>query len=309
MQRNLQWDDFHLVLAVGRGGSLSGAARVLRVNHSTVFRRLRAIEEKLGVRLFERRREGYVATTAGEEALRVAESAAGLFEDGERRLAGRDLRPTGAIRIATTDTLLISVLTGHLARFRQAHPEIELVLVVSNEISNLSRRDAEVAVRPAANPPANLVGRRISSIASAIYGAPGILGSAAMPDDLSSQDWIAPEDSLSHLPAARWLASTYPRARIAYRANTLVGMMEAAKSGVGVVALPCFLGDREDRLLRLSPVLPALDSELWVLTHEDLRRVGRIRTFTAFVASALGTQRSLFEGAGASPTDGDPDRP
>jgi DNA-binding transcriptional LysR family regulator len=163
----MNWDDLRLVLAVVREGTLSGAARDLRVTHSTVFRRLGAIEGRLGVRLFERFRDGYSATPAGEAAAALATRFADDFVALERRLSGQDLRPSGTVRIATTDTIS-AMLMRHVPALRAAHPEISLEVTVSNAVANLTRREADVAIRPTPEPPETLVGRRIADIAHAV---------------------------------------------------------------------------------------------------------------------------------------------
>src|SRR5262249_48869328 len=152
-----------LVLAIGRAGTLVGAARALALNHSTLFRRLGALEAQIGVRLFERFRDGYTPTAAGEEMIALAERMDVDMTAIARRLAGQDLRPTGLVRVTTTDTM-VHMLMPMLASFRSAHPEITIELAASNAIFNLSRRDADVAIRPAIDPPDLLVGRRVATI-------------------------------------------------------------------------------------------------------------------------------------------------
>lgn len=154
----MEWDDLRIVLAVFREGTLSGAARRLGVTHSTVFGRLGAIEEQMGARLFERFRDGYVPTPAGE----TAAAAAARLEDQvltlERRLSGQDLKPSGIVRITTTDTLG-TILMRHLPAMRAVHPEIQFEIAISNAMANLTRREAEIAIRPTPEPPEILVGR------------------------------------------------------------------------------------------------------------------------------------------------------
>ena len=199
----MEWDDLRIVLAVSREGTLSGAARRLGVTHSTVFRRLGAIEEQIGVRLFERFRDGYVPTPAGETA---AETAARL-EDGvltlERRLSGQDLRPSGVVRITTTDTLG-TILMRHLQAMRALHPGIQFEVVISNAMANLTRREAEIAIRPTLEPPEILVGRRVADIAHAIYGSKAYL-SDHPEKELSAHDWIALDDALASTVIGRWI--------------------------------------------------------------------------------------------------------
>jgi DNA-binding transcriptional LysR family regulator len=290
------WDDLRLVLAVGRERTLSRAARTLGVNHSTVFRRIGQIEARLGVRLFERHRDGYTPTAAGEEAVRLGEQLEGQIDSLERQLAGRDTRPSGTLRVTTTDTLLVGVLGAPLAAFARAHPAIALEIAVANPLLSLSKRDADVAIRPVASPPETLVGRRLCAIASAIYGPCDYLQAAPALEDLGAHRWIAPDDSLAHLGSARWLRETLPGVRPALRVNTLLGMAVAARAGVGLAILPCFLGDPAVELQRLGPPLDALTSALWLLTHRDLRHVARVRAFLDFMDGALRPLRPLLEG-------------
>lgn len=293
--RKLVWDDLRLVLAIGRAGTLVGAARDLALNHSTVFRRLGALETQIGVRLFERFRDGYSPTAAGEEVIGLAGRVAGDVGDLERRLAGRDLRPSGLVRVTTTDTL-VEMITPMLAAFRAAHPEITLELAASNAIFNLSRRDADVAIRPATEPPDMLVGRRVATVGFAVYGAPDYLKRRAAKLPFEQHDWVAPDDSLAHLKPARWIESTFPPSRIVYRASSLLALQYASRAGLGLAALPCYMGDTDPVLRRLGSPVPEFGSGLWLLTHPDLRRVARIRAFLDFMTPALAAYGPLFAG-------------
>jgi DNA-binding transcriptional LysR family regulator len=297
----MEWDDLRYVLAVGRHGTLSAAARQLGVNHSTVFRRIGLIEERLGTRLFERHRDGYTPTPAGDEAVALAERLEGEVDGLERRLAGRDTRPSGTVRVTTTDTLLTKALGPLLAAFRSAYPDIELELVVENRFLSLSRRDADVAIRPTTAPPETLIGRNVCAIATAIYGSAAYLAGAPPPGDLVAHAWIAPDDSLAHLPSARWLRRTLPGVRPALRANTLLGMLAAAEAGLGLAALPCFLSDGTVGLRQVRPPLDELATDLWLLTHRDLRRVARVRAFMDFSDRELRRISSTFEGRSDRP--------
>jgi DNA-binding transcriptional LysR family regulator len=292
----MEWDDLRYLLAVGRQGTLSAAARDLGVNHSTVFRRIGLIEEQLGVRLFERRRDGCTPTPAGEEAILLAEHMEGDDDRLERRLAGRDTRLSGVIRVTTTDTLLEPTLAPMLAAFRDAQTDIRLELIVDNRFFSLSKRDADVAIRPSAAPPETLVGRRVSAIATAIYGAAGYLEAAPPLDRLDEHDWIAPDDSLATLPSARWLRATIRQTEPVLRTNTLMGMLAAAKAGLGLAALPCFLGAVAPELRRVRPPLDALASELWLLTHRDLQHVARLQAFLDFAHRSLRRMQDRFDG-------------
>lgn len=293
------WDDLRTFLAIARAGSLAGAARALGVNHSTVFRRLNALEADLGVRLFERLPGGYALTAAGEEmrasAERIEEEMLGLA----RRVVGRDVRLTGTLRVTTTDTLAQGLLGPHLAAFRAAYPGIVVELITANTFFDLSRREADVALRPSRHPDAGMVGRRLAQIAVAVYGGRRYLEAAGWPGDtseLAGHALISGDETLSHLPAVRWLAERAPDGAVALRCNSWLTQLAAARAGIGLAALPCFLGDAWPDLVRVLPPDPAAASELWLLTHPDLRRTARVRAFMDRIAAALRAERPRLEG-------------
>jgi DNA-binding transcriptional LysR family regulator len=271
--------------------------RALGVNHTTVLRWLNGLEGRMGVRLFERLPTGHALTGAGEEVLAVARGVGATVATLERRLLGRDLRLSGTLRVATTDTLVLTILMPHLAVFRAAHPGIELDVTLSNAMTNLTQRDADVAVRPADNPPEALVGRRVATIAYAVYGAVGYLARHTELGELGAHSWVAPDDSLAATATARWMRQVLPPATaIACRLDSLLALREAVRAGLGLALLPCYLGDGEPGLGRVGGPRPEVRSGLWLLTHEDLRRTARVRAFTEFMAGALAGERDLLEG-------------
>ncbi|MFY0989576.1 LysR family transcriptional regulator [Halomonas sp. C05BenzN] len=289
-EQALRWDDLRVVLAIAESGTLSGAGRRLGASHATLFRRLNAIEQRLGVRLFDRARTGYSPTAAGEELAATAARVEAEVLHAERRLVGRDLRLSGVIRMTTTDTLLMGLLSPILADFRRTHPEIVLEVAVSNQLFNLSQRDADVAVRPSLAPPEHLVGRRVGSIAQAIYVRADGTG-----DDAA---WVGPDRHLGYAALDAWMAAQGANEHCRYRVDTMFGMLAAARDGLGRAVLPCYLADAEPALARLGEPIPELATELWLLTHPDLRRVARVRAFMAFVAEALGKRPAQLCGQG-----------
>jgi DNA-binding transcriptional LysR family regulator len=291
----LSWDDFRYVKAIADTRSLAGAAEAMGVNHSTVFRRLGQVEHELGSRLFERNRGGYALTPCGEEMVRLAERMDEDIVTFQRRVTGHDLRPSGELRITTNDTLVTHLLTGVLAAFRRAYPDIVLELVVSNQSLNLSKRDADVAVRATDRPPDVLVGRRVVGIGWAIHGPKGS-AAAFDPREARQHEWIGFGDNLAGLKAAKWLAEHVGRERIVYRSNTVLGLAEAAAAGIGLALVPCFIGGATEGLAQLAPADPTLESGLWLLTHPDLRATARVRAFMDFAAAEIGKQRKAIEG-------------
>lgn len=291
------WDDLRIFLEIARTGSLNGAARALGVNHSTVFRRINAFEDRLGVRLFERLPTGYALTLAGEEMQASASRVEREIDRLDRRISGRDLRLEGTLVVTTTDTIIENFLTPHLAAFRRAYPGIVLELVIDNQNVNLSKRQADVAVRPTRNPPETLVGRKIADIAVAPYAAPKYMKGRAA--DLAGLDWLGVDESLAHLAAAKWFRNTHPDANVILRANSLFGLLHTCEAGMGAALLACFMADPRKGLSRIGEPIPGAGTMLWLLTHEDLRHTGRVRAFMDFMAASLAAEIDLLEGRAA----------
>jgi len=289
----LAWSDLQYFAAVARNGSIAAAARALAVNHSTVLRRLASLEDGLGVRLFDRLPGGYALTTAGNE---LQERLAGVDEQldaAQRGLAGRDAAVTGTVRVTTTDTLLHGLLMPVLARFHAAHPAVQVQVAINNDFASLTRREADVALRGSNKPPANLVGRRVGDIRTALYASRAYLKSLGRRDDAEHERWIGLDDSLGHLEQARWLRRHVAPERVVLRVDSLVGMVDAVAHGIGVAMLLCPLADARSELVQLAPPEPAFDTQIWILTHPDLRQVARVRAFTQFVFEALSTDVRL----------------
>jgi DNA-binding transcriptional LysR family regulator len=288
----LRWDDLQVFLAVHGAGAVSGAARRLGVNHSTVLRRIGALEAALGTRLFDRLPGGYALTEAGQA---LAERLAGVAEqvDGaQRQVAGLDEQVQGPIRLTTTDTL-VPLLMPVLTAFGARHPGVQIQLAVNNVFSSLTRREADVAVRGTLQPPENLVGRRVGAIQTALYVSRGLAAARGRRKRLDDLRFVAPDESLAHLAQARWLAREVPPARIAMRVDSLLGMVEAVRGGAGAGLLLCPLAEGDERLVRLAPPNPALDTPIWILTHPDLRQVARMRAFTQALFDALSSDPRL----------------
>lgn len=293
------WDDLRYVLAVARGGSLSAAARRLSVNHSTVFRRLAALEAALGARLFERLAQGYVPTAAGADLLTTAEGIEAEMQGLERRLAGRDHRLTGSVRLTAPDDMVEHLLLAPIAALRRAYPDIRLEMALDNRMLSLTKREADIAIRATASPPESLVGRRIGSARSGVYGARALLAKCDPPDasaDLSRWPWIAWEEGGGPPLIGRWMAGQVQAERIVYRANSMLHIFSACRAGLGLAVLPCFLADGAAELARLPHLTGGLATDLWLLTHPDIRRTARIRAVMDFLFEDLRAQRLRLEG-------------
>ena len=297
------WDDLRTMLAVARSGGLAGAAAGLGVNQSTVFRRVKRLEDRLAARLFERLPTGYVATAEGERLLVTAQRMEDEANALERAIAGNDCRLTGLLRITSSETAANRILTRHLATFRTRHPGVEIELIVENRVLSLTRREADIALRPTRPAENELFGRKLSDIAWAIYGSLDYLAAHGRPADaaaLARHTLIGWDEPQTYGAVTRWLEAMAPGNRPAYRSNSLLNQLTAVRAGIGLAALPCFLGDGEADLARAVGPIPALARELWLVTHEDLRRTARIEAFFAMMAAAIKDDRPLLEGRPAS---------
>lgn len=291
MQKGIDWDDLRLVLAIARGDGLSGGARSLGVNHATVFRRLNRLEQRVGVRLFERFRTGYVATTAGEKVVALAGRVESGVVEVTRELSGQDTRPQGTVRLTTTDALL-PLLGRCLPRLQATNPEITIELCIVNMMVNLSRRDADIALRATGSPPPGLFGRKVGRFVYGVYAAK-TLKTRRM--DLAALPWVAPDDTVSHTPSAVWMAKHVPGVTVAGRGNSLPSILEMVRAGIGAGLLPCLLADQLPELRQIgSPAPMALD--LWLLTHNDLRNVARVRATMAALGDAITRNQPILSG-------------
>lgn len=274
MSSTLKWDDYRLALAIVEAGSLSGAARCLGVNHATVFRRLQALETRLEARCFERHDAGYVATPAGETLAATARRMRLATADAERALMGGDTALSGTLRITTTDALLADVLMPVLVEFRRAHPGIVIETTTASERHNLTRREADVALRPTDRPPETLTGRVLGRIRQAVYVSSARLSTDGVVEETTP--WIAPDASMGYRSLERWMNAHDLDRRIGFFADTTLGMATAIEAGLGLGVLPCYLAKKREGLVRIGESIPALETPLWLLTHPDIRRTASV---------------------------------
>lgn len=293
----MDWDDVRYFLALARGGSVRAAGAALGVSHSTVARRVEALETQLGARLFDRHRDGYLLTEAGAEMLPGAERVEREMISLERTLVGKDTRLEGAVRLTCTDAFVAAFLVRDLARLCARHPELELELDADARNLDLSKREADLALRACAadaTPPEHLVGRKLVPIVVASYVA---------------GEHEARLDPAREGSAPRWLGSNRPRiaeslvASSSYADVPLWGvfasmsvMVEAAREGLGLVILPTYVGDPDPALRRLAPADLRHVGDFWLLGHPDLRGNTRVQAARECVTEALRRRAPLFRG-------------
>ncbi len=294
---HLAWNDFETILAIATEGSLSGASRALGVSHATIFRRLGEIEKCLGVTLFKRSRTGYRPTPAGEELAETARLMDEAALDAQRRVAGRDLEPSGEIWATTTDSLLMGLLAPLFTQFRHEYPGILLDIAISNQLFNLTRREADVAIRPSNQPPENLIGRPLTKIGQAIYGHRSL---GLIPGEpihaYASQPWIGAGPRLQDAELEHWMENNGLKSACVHRVDTLLGILSAARACMGLAVLPCYLADQDPDIVQLSDPIPEMEYGLWFLTHPDLRGVVKIHALMEFLTDAVRSQTQRLAG-------------
>ncbi len=293
------WDDLRVFLALARAGSVRGAARNLRVTHPTVSRRLGGLEEMLGARLFERMPEGSALTQAGQEVLGLAVQMEEQVQEMGRRVLGRDTRLSGRLRVTLSGIFATRLLMPDLKAFQDAHPRVELEVETSYAMADLSRREADVAVRCTKSPPENLVGRRLMLYASAAYASLEYLAEHDPVNSPADCRWIGRADDANPV----WVKeSAYPDVPVHGIMSDPEVQLEACKAGMGIAKLGCFVADREPDLRRLPPGEPDGRMQIWILTHPDLKNTLRVRSFMKFLARVMGRRRDLLEGRRGQPT-------
>ncbi len=288
------WDDLRFFLAVARKGSIRGAAALLSVNHSTVSRRIDAFEKKIGTRLFERLPAGYFITQAGEEMSHSAAKIEAEVDTIGRQVTGRDARLDGVLRVTLHDSLAQKLLMPIFVEFGRSYPEIELDLAITHSMADLSKREADVAIRISNDPPDSLVGRRLVRYATSTYASLDYLARHGDLKNRNNLTWIGWGDQI---PDPQWIRdSHYPNVPARNCICHPLAQLEAAKAGMGLAMLPCFMADTEPTLRRVPPAIANPSRDIWILTHEDLRHTARIRRFTDFVAKEILAQKDLLEG-------------
>ena len=288
----IEWSDVQVFDAVREGGSIGAAARRLGVNHSTVLRRIAALEATLGVRLFDRLPRGYALTAEGHEFAAGVAGVSEQLEAAQRRVSNADRELRGRIRITAPETLAQIFLVPLLAEFQSKHPQVQLELVTNDLFFNLTQREADVALRGSNEPPENLVGRRVGTLQTALYASKAYLETVTGRDPARLR-WVAPDASLSHLGSAKWIAAHVAPENIALRVGSLAMLAQAVAAGVGAGWLLCPVAGTLPDLDRIAPPRAEFDTDVWVLSHPDLRQVARIRALTEFLYARLSSDARL----------------
>lgn len=289
----MDWNSLKVFLAIAESGSLSGAAKNLAVNHSTIFRRLNAFEEEVGGRLFERLNNRYEMTPMGEEMLALSQNIATSFDDMERHIIGKDFQPKGTVKITAPYNIAYQFLPKYLAEFNQLYPDIEIELLASNQEFSMTNRQADIAVRATDSPPEHLVGKQVCTLTWSVYGSPTYADKHGFPanmEDLNNHILIGGSGAMRHLAAFTWLEKHFPE-QIKMRCDELMVMSSFAEAGQGLAFLPN--DQKRDGLYQLFDFDHGKAGGLWILTHPDLRNVERIKLVMQHLATEFANEMRL----------------
>ncbi len=293
------WNDLKSFLAVARQGSTIAAGRALGSSQSTVQRRLAALERELGCKLVAREAAGYRLTEEGRRLLPHAERIEAAAADFERQVAGAAHDGEGAIRVTCPEPIVYRITQSRLLdRFHAQHPGLRVEFVTSDRYLDLAKGEADVALR-SGDTDDELVGRKIADSVWAIYASRGYLEGREAPrtvEDLSRHALVAFDGTMINHRASKWLAEVAPDAKIAARNNSVLGLVYAVKSGLGLGALPTALGDAEEDLVRVLGPIPELSRSWRLLAHPDLRRTPRIAAFFDFMLAEREALKPILTG-------------
>lgn len=276
----LDWDELRSFLTIARLGSLSAAARHLKVTQTTMGRRLEALHSRSGVRLLQKTPAGYMLTFAGERVLANVERMEAEAFAIERAITGEDTKIAGEVRITTVETFGARILIPLLQPLLAANPELRIELITATRALSLSRREADIALRLAPFEQLEVVVRRIGDMAFSAYADASYLARHGVPDftdGAADHAIIALQEDLALLPEAKWLANLTPKARVQLRTNSRDAQLQAALSGYGIAALPCYLAHGQTSLAELVEPVVRLERGIWLGIHKDMQNVPRVR--------------------------------
>ena len=283
----MNWDDLRFLVVIGREGTLAGAARRLKVDQTTVARRLRALEDALGTPLFERSDGRWQPTATGarvlERATRIEEDVAGLTRIADAGRPGIH----GSVRITSVGAIIAEWLVPRLPDLYARHPGLDVALVGSNDNLNVARREADIAIRLARSVTGDFVIRKLADVGFAVY-APA----AGEPPDA----WVCYDEDLAHTPEMRWLAPRLADSRVRLRSNGVEALTRAVAAGIAQAVLPCFIADTHPGLTRQSGPAPVVTRELWLLIHPDAKQQPRVAAVAEWLAAQFAEHRPAFLG-------------
>lgn len=286
----LNWDDLRFLLAVARSGSMSGAARELDVNHATVIRRIRNLEEQLGSRLFERTGHSYAITPAGQVAVDAAERMEAQSVGVERQVVGQATALSGTIRVTGVEPMGRTFLLPAIREFTALYPDITIDLSLSQRAYDLGMREADIAFRVTDEPPLDLIGKKIATLELGVYTLAGTSLDPAQIHEIISIEHLKKQ-------GFDWEEQHFSKARVSLVTDSPAVAADAVREGFGATMLPLAIGEMDPALVRITSIPTIRGSEIWLLTHADVRTNVRMRVFRDFMQEYFSNNRSRLADA------------
>lgn len=288
----MDWNDVQIFLALIREGSVRSAGKKLAISHATVARRIEAFEKRLGVSLFNRLKTGYELTKAGEDLIEAAENVESELHSIQRKLVGQDKKLAGTIKVTATELVASHFLIPELSSFMATYPHTKIEIIETYQMLDLSRREADIALRIGKKPPDNLIARSLAAISVAEYASKSYIENHDL-DDPSSASLISRFDMESG--PADYNNSRFKKLSVRASFSTFRLQIEAAKHHVGIAKLPCFVAEKEPDLVRLSEKRLVEGYQIWLLRHPDTRATSRLRVFSEFLVEAISKHKYELE--------------
>ena len=299
------WDDLKYFLAMADEGSLSAAARKLKVSQPTLSRRLTALEENIGSDLFARTRTGLEMTAIGEQLIEHARHMRDDVYSIERMITGHDSSLQGNVVISCIEILGADWLVRHTRPFREQFPGITVEFKIENATSDLLRREADIAIRMFRPVQNDLIAKRTGTMKYGYYASKKYIEKHGMPEstkDLENHEFILPHDEILAHTNKFGKRPFHPRGNIAFRSNNLISLASAVREGFGIGAYSCIMADGDPNLVRLFDDLVVFSSDIWLVSHAELRRSARIRVMYDFLGDLFARHAPAFEGVAAAKT-------
>lgn len=280
------WDEIRTAYHVARAGTVSGAADALGVHHATVIRHIDSLEDRLGVKLFQRHPRGYSSTEAGQDLLQVAQATDDQFAQLVSRIRGRGDEVSGEL-VVTSLAFVSPRLTPTLVRFQERYPDVVVRFLTGEEVLRLEYGEAHVAIR-AGNKPDNpdnvvqpFVPMNVTFYASQDYI--DRMGRPASVEDLDGHRFVSLDNFGSRAPVMRWLVDRVAARDIVFRGTDNRVLRDAILEGIGIGALTCWEAERHPNLVALFEPQPEWSAPLWLVTHVDLHRTTKVQAFLSFL--------------------------
>lgn len=291
----MDWNDLRFFLEVARAGTTLGASKTMRVSQSTVARRIVALEEALGLELFEKLQSGYALTEAGTALLPAANQAEASIATFQAQASSNLRGLSGVVRLTTNETFAGHFLVRALREFRAAYPAIRLELITGDRLLDLAAGEADVAVRAGPRPvQGELVGKRISNDGWSIYCTHDHAQQFGVPrnvDELKGHPFVGIDRAAQGGPLLDWVVKHVREEDIALRQTSIAGILSGIEAGMGLSVMSDFLLDHNPKFIKCFPLDVEMDSEIWLITHERLRHVPRVRAVMDFLGGFFAAGR------------------